>query len=138
MTEIDPCAFCDIESLSDRTIRIGVHTVSILSKPAYRPGQALVIPMRHISTLEDLQPAESIELLREAGRIASLLDAGYGAEIHQKYAPKQPKNGIKMEHLHIHVVPKFETDAVFALPQSFDDFYVPTDDEIDEYLHILR
>ncbi len=113
MPEPDYCAFCDLDSIADRTIRVGEHIVSFISKPAYCQGQALVIPRRHISTLAELLPEESLELMQEAGRIAGLLDTGFGAEIHQKFAPAQPENGIKMKHLHFHIVPKLEEDKCF-------------------------
>lgn len=135
---IEACAFCTPEQLQERIVRIGEQIISFVSKPAYRPGQTLVIPKRHVESVGELTAEETVEIMREIGRIGSLLDLGYGREMHQKSAPQQVGNGIAMAHLHFHVVPKHADDGVFSVPATFGDFYTPSDAEIAHYVQKLQ
>lgn len=138
MASAENCAFCSPEQLQERVIRLGELVVSFLSKPAYRPGQTLVIPRRHVKSIEELTDPEIVAVMREVGRVGKILNLSYGWESHQKVAPQQVGNGIAMEHMHYHVVPKHESDEVFAVPESLEAFYIPTDKEIAYYVHKLQ
>ncbi len=128
------CPFCHIESenISPRVIKLGQFSYSIVSSPWIRSGHCLVIPRRHITNIAELIDPEAIEIYRELGRIGSLVDAGFGNEVRQKYAPMTPDGEIKHSHLHFHVIPRNRGDGVFIqLPEnSSTDFIKPSIDEI--------
>ncbi len=133
MKSPEVCAFCDHQSLEERTIANGRHILSIVSRPRFRPGHSLVIPRRHIETLAELNEQESLEMMKEIGRLSLLLDRGFGSGVMQKYQPRQLENGIKVNHLHVHVFPRYsEEDVLFPVPvpNSFEGFHQPTAEEI--------
>lgn len=71
-------------------------------------------------------------IVREAETIAHVVDHGYGTVVTQKSQPLQAENGIKMDHVHFHIWPRTKHDEkngiVIPAPQSFDDFYIPSND----------
>lgn len=129
------------ENIGWRTIRAGELATSFVSRPWFREGHCLVIPNRHITTLEELTEQESSALLREAGRLAARLDKGYGhGGILQKHQPLQPE-GIKVNHLHLHVAPRHkEESGLFVVPEpnSFEGFVMPSDSEVIAVAESLR
>ena len=134
MTSVEGnCAFCDTGSLKWRTIRSNDQFVSFVSKPWFRSGQCLVVPKRHVEAPYQLTRNEGAEIMMELGRISLALDDGYGTGIIEKYMPLQAENGIKTNHLHYHVFPRIEDEATLfpvPVPNSFEGFITPTDDEV--------
>ncbi len=135
------CAFCDTDIQEERRIRIGRHFFSIISKPWFRPGHSLVIPKRHVTTIAELWPKESAEIMTEIGRLSLLLDQGHGTGMMQKYQPMQNENGIKMNHAHFHVFGRLATEEnLFPVPEpnNFDGFYDPSPEEIASIVNTLK
>jgi diadenosine tetraphosphate (Ap4A) HIT family hydrolase len=105
MTNPENCAFCDRPNLEWRTIRAEDLFTSFVSQPWFRAGHCLVIPNRHITTPDELEPKEAAGIMGELGRLSHRLNKGFGSGIMQKYQPLQTENGIKVHHLHFHVFP---------------------------------
>jgi diadenosine tetraphosphate (Ap4A) HIT family hydrolase len=141
MSNNKECAFCDHANLEEQIIRLGSHSLSVISNPRFRPGQSLVIPNRHVTTVAELNPDESTEVMAELGRLSLVLDEGFGTGIMQKYQPRQAENGIKVNHLHFHVFPRHEEETnLFPTPEpnDFTGFSIPSDDEVNYYLAKLQ
>ena len=141
MNNAEQCAFCDKESLEWRTVNANDLFISFISKPWFRPGQTLVIPNRHVTSVAELTPQEGEAIMGELGRLGLLLDQGYGTGVMQKYQPLQEENGVKMNHLHFHTFPRFEYEpGLFPVPEpnSFDAFYTPSDEEVVEWANRLK
>lgn len=112
------CVFCKpTDKMRRRVVREGELAYSMVSNPSFREGQTLVIPKRHIVELAELTDQETLEIKRELGRLARLLDSGLGYEILQKYQPEKPDSDIKQSHLHIHVVPRLAGDGILVVPE---------------------
>ena len=121
MTSPESCAFCNPEILERRIIRLGETCLSIVSLPRFREGHVLVIPRRHVVRLSDLTSDEGAEMMLEAGRLGEQLDMGYGTGMMQKYQPTQTENGVKMDHLHLHIFPRLEHEmGLFPVPEPND------------------
>ena len=102
--------------------------MSFASVPQFRPGHVLVVPRRHIESASELLPEESAALMAEIGRLSALLDEGFGYGMMQKFQPTQAENGIKMNHMHVHLFPRQEHEAQLfptPTPNNFDGFYQP-------------
>lgn len=137
----DACAFCNPDELSWRTINEDDLMVSFVSNPRFRKGQCLVIPKRHVEQVAELSVEEAGAIMLELGRLESKLDHGYGSGILQKFQPTQPENGIKVNHLHFHVFPRYEAEAgLYPVPEpnSFDGFTEAPRQEITELAESLR
>jgi histidine triad (HIT) family protein len=141
MTETVNCVFCDEQEIGWRTIRHREHSRSFVSNPRFRAGQSLVIPNRHLETVAQLNPEEASEIMIELGRLALILDQGFGSGIMQKYQPRQAENGIKVNHLHFHVFARLENESgLFPVPEpnSFDAFKTADTSEIAQLAESLR
>jgi histidine triad (HIT) family protein len=138
---MNDCDWCSNIDLDYRIIRDGKLSLSFVSKPAFRAGHCLVIPKRHICSVDEQTDEEGAEIMAELGRLSKLLDEGYGTGIMQKFQPPQNQNGIKVHHLHFHVFPRHQTEeGLFPTPypNSFDSFYVPSDDELKDLVERLK
>lgn len=135
------CVFCNLEGFKERVIFSDELVTSLVSKPWFRTGHVLVIPNRHMVTLDELCDDERVGIMQELGRLLVLLDEGFGTGIMQKYQPLQTENGIKVNHLHFHIFPREENeDNLFPTPtpNSFDGFWDPTPDKIMQTVVRLR
>jgi len=103
----------------------GQHNFIILNAFPYNPGHLMVAPYRHIANLQDLTDAEvkehfdiikkGLELLKEA-----MKPAGFNIGLN---VGKVAGAGIA-EHLHTHIVPRWEGDTNF-MPVLSDTRVIP-------------
>ena len=121
------CVFCEP---SDLLLAQRASAFVCLNKYPFAAGHLLVVPTRHVSGLEELEPAEADEffrLLRES--VARLRDAirPDGVNVGMNLG-KAAGAGIA-EHLHAHVVPRWNGDTNFmpviadmrVMPQYLQD-----------------
>lgn len=114
------CVFCGIEAASDdeRRSRLVVHTGErafvMMNRYPFAPGHLLVMPYRHVDSLEKLEPDEHDALfrlvrdasvrLRKAVRAEGLnIGCNLGAVAGAGVAA----------HLHVHIVPRWGGDTNF-------------------------
>lgn len=133
MNSVNICAFCDKSELDWRTIRSEKLFTSFVSSPWFRENHVLVIPNRHVMTIDELDDGEGAAIMKEIGRLGAALDTGFGSGVMQKYQPLQTENGIKVSHLHFHVFPRTkEEEHLFPtpIPNSFDGFITPQTQDV--------
>ncbi len=98
----------------------------------YNPGHLMVVPYEHVGELDDLEEDVADELWRLGRRAATILRdtlAADGANLGMNLG-RAAGAGIA-EHLHLHVVPRWEADTNFVsvigstriLPRALDDMY---------------
>lgn len=132
MSESKLCVFCS-KDFGTGLVHENELVTSFVSRPWFRKNHCLVIPNRHVVTIGELTSDESIEIMREIGRLSQALDNGFGTGVMQKYQPLQMENGIKVNHLHFHVFPRVKDEAgLFPVPEpnDFKGFFLPTEEEI--------
>ena len=129
----DACPFCVAPTLSDEQALIvarGTHAFVLLNLFPYNSGHLLVCPYRHVSTYDeatDEEVAEIASLTQTAMRVLSATSGAHGFNIGMNQG-RIAGAGIA-DHLHQHVVPRWEHDANFfpiiagtkALPQLLGD-----------------
>ena len=88
--------------------------IVLLNKFPYNPGHALVAPIAHVSTLEDLDDGQSVDLTRALRRTLGALRSAMnphgfnvGANIGTAAGAGVP------DHVHLHVVPRWNGDTNF-------------------------
>jgi ATP adenylyltransferase len=113
------CLFCRvIEHPDDEDAGLVVWrpegAIVLLNRFPYNPGHAMVAPLVHRSTLEDLDDAQTTELMRALRRTLGVLRAtlkpegfNIGANIGQAAGAGIP------DHVHLHVVPRWDGDTNF-------------------------
>ena len=112
------CVFCVAAQSSDDTqtlvVHRGAHNFVILNRYPYCSGHVLVVPYRHVATLEELPDEALVELIR----------LGRDCEKHLRtaYRPDGLNLGINLGksagagiagHLHLHVLPRWTGDTNF-------------------------
>jgi ATP adenylyltransferase len=127
------CVFCKALSVNDElTLYKGQGTLVIMNKYPYINGHLLVAPVRHLSTLSELNQAEMGALLATVEQSVAVLKKvmhpeGFNIGLN---LGRVAGAGIE-EHLHFHIVPRWSGDtnalAVFAdvrvIPQHLQETF---------------
>jgi ATP adenylyltransferase len=133
----DPgCLFCRAAESPDQRadhvlLKTGLALV-MLNRYPYNSGHLMVAPVRHVARISELDAAESQEIFLLAAKMERLLDGvmhpeGYNFGIN---TGKPGGAGIE-DHLHLHVVPRWNgdtnfitvTDDIRVVPQALDALY---------------
>lgn len=90
------------------------HSIVILNRFPYNNGHLLIAPKRHIPDLDSAEDDELLELtklVRESEKIVSLAIKPHGFNVGMNFG-RCAGAGLP-EHLHIHVVPRWDGDTNF-------------------------
>ncbi|MBW8824788.1 MAG: HIT domain-containing protein [Acidobacteria bacterium] len=115
----DACVFCRILDSGEPDDATHIlwrdeRTFAILNAYPYTSGHVMVMPLRHVAGLGDLDEAEGDELFRGVRRVAAAIEA--------TYQPGGMNIGLNLGraggagvpgHLHVHVVPRWGGDTNF-------------------------
>ncbi|MDQ7062220.1 MAG: HIT domain-containing protein [Sulfurimonas sp.] len=137
---IDGCVFCHITDNEDKADELGVlyadeHCFIVMNKYPYTPGHFMIIPHFHTDKLEDLDPKVWLHMSALAQNGVRLLKEGFkaqGVNIGMNLG-RAGGAGIA-EHIHMHLVPRWERDTNFATAIAGVRIYSSDFDKI--YKHI--
>ena len=113
----DGCPFCDIPAMSDEeglVVFRGTDAYAVLNLFPYNSGHLMLVPYRHISSYDELTPAEATEiaaLTQHAIRALRHLSGAHGFNVGMNLGTVAGA-GIAA-HLHQHVVPRWGGDTNF-------------------------
>ncbi len=132
----DECIFCTKpDEGDDRACYIvhrGEHCFAILNAFPYNNGHLMVVPYRHVPSIEELDEDALLELMTIAQQGLAALRGAYGPEGFNLGINQGKVAGAGVEHhVHLHIVPRWGADTNFmpvigdtrVLPQSLDDSY---------------
>ena len=112
------CIFCDmLEAGDDRSCYIlhrGQRAFVVLNRYPYNNGHLMVVPYEHVASLEDLDEKTLSELMQLVNKgMAALRETmnPHGFNIGANLG-KAAGAGVD-DHVHIHVVPRWEGDTNF-------------------------
>ena len=113
------CPFCEIDKEKTMVLQSKKYTFVALSNPRLAFGHLLVIPKRHIEKLSELTGDEKNELCNTVIEFQEkiLAKISTGCDIRQNYRPFQAQSKIKVDHLHIHLIPREYKDEIFRITQ---------------------
>ena len=129
---IEGCIFCIAPSMRDEEALIvyrGRRAYVILNKYPYNTGHLMIVPYRHVPSIEDLNSEELLE-------ISEMIKASLKA-LREVYKPHGFNVGVNIGeaagagvagHVHVHIVPRWKGDSNFmltvggvkVLPESLD------------------
>lgn len=142
------CLFCDVvtkrEDKNNWIIYRGKFSYIILNAFPYNPAHLMIVPYKHVSSIEMLDSNEFLE-------ISQLLKISIKA-IRRVYSPDGFNIGINIgrvagagidQHVHVHVVPRWNGDANFmpviggikVLPEMLEDTYNKLKPEIERVIN---
>lgn len=114
------CIFCRIlrspakSDPKNLLLRRSFHSFAMLNLYPYNNGHLMLVPNRHVASLDALREIEKLDILR-------LLDRSIGI-LKKAFHPQGFNIGINLgksggagvpDHIHIHVVPRWEGDTNF-------------------------
>ncbi|RUM32423.1 MAG: HIT family hydrolase [Aquifex sp.] len=129
--EENECVFCKIAQEKNDDANFVVtrseHTFVVLNIFPYNTGHVMVVPYKHVPTIEDLTMDELKDLMRMTKLIVKALKKAYsphgfnlGANI-----GRDAGAGIE-EHFHLHVLPRWRGDTNF-MPTISNTKVIPED-----------
>ena len=111
------CIFCHALAAAKASPLVLLHGKTafvILNKFPYNNGHVMVAPKRHVGTLADTTPEELSELIgltRTAEMALTEAYAPHGMNIGMNLG--RPAGAGVLDHLHMHLVPRWEGDTNF-------------------------
>ena len=129
------CVFCDVVAgrVSAFEVLRDDVAVAFLDKSPLFPGHTLVVPVRHVETLADLEPDEVGPYFQRVQAIAAVMPDALGAG--GTFVANNNVVSQSVPHLHVHVVPRTRGDGLRG-------FFWPrrryADGEADAYAARLR
>jgi ATP adenylyltransferase len=130
------CVFCNAQSKEDGVENLiafrGKSSYVILNRYPYTSGHLMVIPFKHVASIEELDAETRSEMMELTSRCTTELGAiykphGFNVGINMGEAAGAGVLG----HVHIHIVPRWAGDTNFmssvgetrVLPESLEDTY---------------
>jgi diadenosine tetraphosphate (Ap4A) HIT family hydrolase len=113
------CVFCRIAtsgppSEENGVLWVGAWTYAVLNAYPYASGHLMVVPRRHVRSLDELTEAEGTELWSALRHGVAALEAGLGPEGVNLGANLGQAAGAGIpRHLHLHAVPRWIGDTNF-------------------------
>ena len=114
----DGCPFCDLPERGDdtdaRIVARSERTFVLFNNYPYNPGHVMVIPYRHTGEYGSLSDAELLDHARVKARTFDALEAALGPDaFNAGLNLGGPAGGSIADHLHTHVVPRWNGDTNF-------------------------
>jgi ATP adenylyltransferase len=114
------CIFCGVEAASEdeRQGRMVVHAGErgfvMMNRYPFAPGHLLIVPYRHVDSLEKLEPVEHDDLFRLVREACVRLRKAVRAEGLNVGVNLGAVAGAGIAaHLHVHIVPRWSGDTNF-------------------------
>ncbi|SFR90502.1 ATP adenylyltransferase [Halomicrobium zhouii] len=113
------CVFCDLPAREDdrenRVVARNDHAYVLLNNYPYNPGHAMVIPFDHTGDYRDLDETTLLGHARLKQRTFDALEAALGPDAFNAglNLGGGAAGGSIDDHLHTHVVPRWEGDTNF-------------------------
>ena len=133
------CPFCKQER--SLLIKNGKLVFVQLSNPRLVDGHLLVIPKRHVEQLSELNTEERDELLSLIAEFQAKITGRFatGCDVRQNYRPFLQQGRLKVDHLHVHLLPREFEDELYKKSMTFETemFKDLTDEEKVRFVKLL-
>lgn len=136
------CRFCTI--INDETEHVVAyrrHCFVLLSNPRLVPGHLLVIPRRHVEQPSELSEEERKDFFDTMLEYQDyiLAHVAPGCDMRQHCKPFLPESRLKVNHVHVHLLPRTFQDEIYIHTQKNDELFTEmTNQERDHFLTVFR
>ncbi len=106
------CIFCKIATgqIPSKKIYEDAKFLAFLDVNPRAIGHCLVIPKKHTTTLTDLPEEDAGQIFRIVRHLAKTITERLGAKGYNIGANNGEAAGQAVPHLHIHIIPRYDTD----------------------------
>ena len=113
------CVFCRMagekRDSENYIVHRAAHCFVVLNRYPYTSGHLMVVPYRHLSELEALSGAELSEMMSLAQRVVAAQKRESSPQgFNVGFNLGRPAGAGIEEHIHLHVVPRWEGDSSFV------------------------
>jgi len=105
---METCIFCNPER---EILARNESAIAVFDTYPVSPGHALVLPLRHVATIWDLNAAEYDDCFRLVRAVQPLLAARFSPDGFNVGANCGEAAGQSVWHAHIHVIPRYKGDT---------------------------
>lgn len=147
--KVEGCVFCHISSNASKDESLHVlyrdeHCFVVMNRYPYTPGHFMIIPHQHTDALESLEPATWFHISGLAQKGVRMLKEGFGAQGVNLGMNLGKAGGAGIaEHIHLHLVPRWERDTNFmtsiahtrVYSTDFDKIYMRLKELSKEYFY---
>ena len=132
------CTFCQIAKgeLPAHIISRDENVVAFLDRAPLMPGHVLVMPIRHVETLDDLPEDLLAPVLGTVRRTSIAVQKALRAE--GSFVASNTRVSQSVPHLHVHVVPRNKGDGLFSTRLIWQRKKYETDSEMAEIATKIR
>jgi histidine triad (HIT) family protein len=130
--------FCQIAdgALPAQIVHRDENVVAFLDRAPLMPGHVLVMPVRHIETLDDLPDDLLAPLLGTVRRTSIAVQKALRAE--GSFVATNTRVSQSVAHLHVHVVPRNKGDGLFSTRLIWQRKKYETDSEMADIATKIR
>jgi len=112
--EGEGCVLCRVVKAESYVVWRGTRCAAVLNAYPYASGHLMVLPLRHVGELEDMDTDEALELWAVVRSGVRAVKAAYGPEGINLGANLGRAAGAGVPgHLHLHVLPRWVGDTNF-------------------------
>jgi histidine triad (HIT) family protein len=132
------CVFCKIISgdIKTKIIRETLHSMVFLDAFPLAKGHTLVIPKNHHVKIQDMSIEENTDLFSLVHQTLQKVDKLTGSTLVAVHNGKEA--GQEIPHVHVHLVPRSNTDSAGPIHSMFNPISKFSDSEIDEIYDKLK
>ena len=105
---MENCIFCNPER---EILARNESAIAVFDTYPVSPGHALVLPLRHVATIWDLNAAEYDDCFRLVRAVQPLLAARFSPDGFNVGANCGEAAGQSVWHAHLHVIPRYKGDT---------------------------
>ena len=121
----NPCPFCVLPA--SRIVEENEHAILVLDGYPVSLGHSLLIPKRHVGSFFDVTEIERTALFALLGTAKELAEERHRPDAYNIGINDGAAAGQTVPHLHIHLIPRYESDQVdprggvrWVIPQKAD------------------
>lgn len=111
------CILCAVCARDPKVSKLEVYRterwVASVNLHPYNAGHILVFPIRHLTDVRELSKVEALELHRLQNLCLDVLDEAYEPFAYNIGFNIGRPAGASIEHLHLHIVPRYPNEAGF-------------------------
>lgn len=114
------CIFCRLVSGDLPAVKIleTEEVLVFLNNAPVNPGHLLIIPKKHVATLEEIDEATLAAVIIKVKEGGALLKNKLGYRGYNVILNNDPVAGQEIPHLHWHLIPRLPSDTPLRFPEK--------------------
>lgn len=132
------CIFCKIirGDIPVKILKETPHSICFLDAFPLARGHALIIPKNHHEKIQDMSSDENTDVFSLVHTMISKIDSITGSTLVAIHNGKDA--GQEIPHVHIHLVPRSNSDSAGPIHSMFDSSLTLSEFEIKKYYDQLK